>query len=35
METRVLDWLRQMTGLPDGFTGVIQDSASTTPGRST
>ena len=28
METRVLDWLRQMTGLPDGFTGVIQDSAS-------
>lgn len=28
METRVLDWLRQMTGLPDGLTGVIQDSAS-------
>lgn len=28
METRVLDWLRQMTGLPAGFTGVIQDSAS-------
>ena len=28
METRVLDWLRQMTGLPEGFTGVIQDSAS-------
>ena len=28
LETRVLDWLRQMAGLPDGFTGVIQDSAS-------
>src|SRR5207244_2647154 len=28
LETRVLDWLRQMTGLPKGFTGVIQDSAS-------
>lgn len=28
METRVLDWLRQMTGLPEGFAGVIQDSAS-------
>ncbi len=28
METRVLDWLRQMIGLPDGFTGVIQDGAS-------
>jgi aromatic-L-amino-acid/L-tryptophan decarboxylase len=28
METRVLDWLRQMIGLDDGFTGVIQDSAS-------
>jgi len=28
LETRVLDWLRQMIGLPDGFTGVIQDSAS-------
>ena len=28
METLVLDWLRQMTGLPDGMTGVIQDSAS-------
>ena len=28
METRVLDWLRQMTGLPEGFVGVIQDSAS-------
>ncbi|MEP6149327.1 MAG: pyridoxal-dependent decarboxylase, partial [Nisaea sp.] len=28
METRVLDWLRQMTGLPAGLNGVIQDSAS-------
>src|SRR5712692_10086654 len=28
LEARVLDWLRQMLGLPDGFTGVIQDSAS-------
>src|SRR5918995_4674881 len=28
METRVLDWLRQMIGLPEGFAGVIQDSAS-------
>jgi aromatic-L-amino-acid decarboxylase len=28
METKVLDWLRQMIGLPDGFAGVIQDSAS-------
>ncbi len=28
METKVLDWLRQTVGLPDGFTGVIQDSAS-------
>jgi aromatic-L-amino-acid decarboxylase len=28
METRVLDWLRQMIGLPEGFTGVIQDGAS-------
>jgi aromatic-L-amino-acid decarboxylase len=29
METRVLDWLRAMIGLPEGFTGVIQDTAST------
>ncbi|QEW18207.1 L-2,4-diaminobutyrate decarboxylase [Marinibacterium anthonyi] len=29
METRVMDWLRQAIGLPDGFSGVIQDSAST------
>jgi aromatic-L-amino-acid decarboxylase len=28
METRMLDWLRQMIGLPEGFSGVIQDSAS-------
>jgi len=28
METKVLDWLRQMTGLDEGFAGVIQDSAS-------
>ena len=28
METRVTDWLRRMTGLPDGLHGVIQDSAS-------
>ena len=28
METRMLDWLRQMMGLPEGFHGVIQDSAS-------
>ncbi|RVU38430.1 aspartate aminotransferase family protein [Hwanghaeella grinnelliae] len=28
METKVLDWLRQMTGLGEGFHGVIQDSAS-------
>ena len=29
METRVMDWLRQAIGLPEGFSGVIQDSAST------
>ena len=28
METRMMDWLRQMIGLPEGFHGVIQDSAS-------
>ncbi len=28
METRMLDWLGAMIGLPDGFAGVIQDSAS-------
>jgi aromatic-L-amino-acid decarboxylase len=29
LEDRVLDWLRKMIGLPDGFSGVIQDTAST------
>jgi aromatic-L-amino-acid decarboxylase len=29
LETRMMDWLRQMIGLPATFTGVIQDSAST------
>ena len=28
LETRTLDWLRQMIGLPQGFAGVIQDFAS-------
>lgn len=28
METVMLDWLRQAIGLPTGFAGVIQDSAS-------
>ena len=28
LETRMMDWLRQMIGLPEGFSGVIQDSAS-------
>ena len=28
VETRMLDWLRQAIGLPEGFSGVIQDSAS-------
>lgn len=28
METRVMDWLRQALDLPEGFAGVIQDSAS-------
>lgn len=28
METRMLDWLRQSIGLPERFSGVIQDSAS-------
>ena len=28
LETKVLDWLRQALGLPAGFAGVIQDSAS-------
>ena len=29
LEERVMDWLRQMIGLPSHFTGVIQDTAST------
>ncbi len=29
LETVVTQWLRQMIGLPDGFHGVIQDTAST------
>jgi aromatic-L-amino-acid decarboxylase len=29
LETRVMDWLRQMIGLPEGFAGTIQDTAST------
>ena len=29
LEQTVMDWLRQMLGLPDSFTGVIQDTAST------
>ncbi|HEX6105057.1 MAG TPA: aminotransferase class I/II-fold pyridoxal phosphate-dependent enzyme [Gemmatimonadales bacterium] len=29
LEQVVMDWLRRMLGLPDGFTGVIQDTAST------
>ena len=28
LETRMMDWLRQMIGLPEGFHGVIQDTAS-------
>ncbi len=28
LETRMIDWLRQAIGLPDAFSGVIQDSAS-------
>jgi aromatic-L-amino-acid decarboxylase len=29
LEDRVLEWLRQMLGLPEGMAGVIQDTAST------
>ncbi|MBW2093073.1 MAG: aspartate aminotransferase family protein [Deltaproteobacteria bacterium] len=29
LEEVVMNWLRQMLGLPDSFTGVIQDTAST------
>ncbi|MER9597376.1 pyridoxal-dependent decarboxylase [Mesorhizobium sp. M0244] len=28
LETRVIDWARQALGLPEGFSGVMQDSAS-------
>ena len=28
LETRIVDWMRQALGLPGGFSGVIQDSAS-------
>jgi aromatic-L-amino-acid decarboxylase len=28
LETKMIDWLRQALGLPGGFVGVIQDSAS-------
>jgi aromatic-L-amino-acid decarboxylase len=30
LEEKVMDWLRQMLGLPEGMDGVIQDTASTT-----
>ncbi len=29
LEERVMQWLREMIGLPESFTGVIQDTAST------
>lgn len=29
LETRVCDWMRQAVGLPEAYSGVIQDSAST------
>ena len=29
LEQVTMEWLRQMVGLPEGFTGVIQDTAST------
>ena len=29
LEQVVMDWLRQMVGLPEGYAGVIQDTAST------
>ncbi|MGN6582224.1 MAG: pyridoxal phosphate-dependent decarboxylase family protein [Rhizobiaceae bacterium] len=29
LETRMIDWLRQAVGLPEAFSGVLQDSAST------
>ena len=30
IETRMVDWMRQALGLPDSFTGTIQDTATTT-----
>ncbi|MGD9980726.1 MAG: aspartate aminotransferase family protein [Hyphomonadaceae bacterium] len=30
LETVMMDWMRQALGLPDSFTGVIQDTATTT-----
>jgi len=30
LEEKVMDWLGELIGLPDGFHGVIQDTASTT-----
>jgi aromatic-L-amino-acid/L-tryptophan decarboxylase len=33
LEMRVMDWLRQMIGLPDEFHGVIQDTASRAASR--
>ncbi|MBK7213447.1 MAG: aminotransferase class V-fold PLP-dependent enzyme [Bacteroidales bacterium] len=29
LEERVMDWLKQMTGIPEDWSGVIQDTAST------
>ena len=29
LEERVMGWLRQLTGLPESFSGVVQDTAST------
>jgi len=29
LEERMMEWLREMIGLPAGFTGVVQDTAST------
>ena len=29
LEQQVMEWLRQMIGLPEGYAGVIQDTAST------
>jgi aromatic-L-amino-acid/L-tryptophan decarboxylase len=29
LEERMMQWLQELTGLPEGFTGVLQDTAST------